>query len=98
MLRLSIDRRLTRKVVLHCFKQCVQVTTLGIRGEENNLWDQKHDRCMMATYLALALPIENIFDLALTTWVYELSGPNKHVTCGDDIGYRRETRIFSCEP
>ena len=52
----------------------------------------------MVTYLALSLPIENIFDLRLTAWVYVLSGPNEHVASGDDIGYGRETRIFSSEP
>lgn len=31
---LCVDRRLTRKVILHCFEQCVQVTSLGIRGKD----------------------------------------------------------------
>ena len=52
----------------------------------------------MVTYLALSLPIENIFDLRLTAWVYVLSGPNEHVASGDDIGQGRDAWIFTGDP
>jgi hypothetical protein len=50
------------------------------------------------TCFTLACPILDIFNIAFTAEIDEFTGLYEHVTCRDDIGDRRITGIFPCEP
>ena len=58
--------------------------------------NQAHDVWFeTVTHLVLALPVQNVIYLTPSTDIDMLARADEHVTCGDYVRDRRQSRMFS---